>query len=69
MRGDTYISLGLDFVPSHKFAQLQVVATNSGLTELRDMKLVKAGAIESQDTPTNVQKRIEGVSTLVGENF
>ena len=61
--------MGLDFVSSQKSAQLQVVATNSALTELRDMKLVKAGAIESQDTSTNVQKRIEGVSTLDGENF
>ena len=45
------------------FVQLQVVATNSALTELRDMKLVKAGAIESQDTQVNVQKRIEGACT------
>ena len=48
-----------------QLAQLQVVATNSALTELRDTEFVKAGAIESQATPTNVRKRIEGVSTLV----
>ena len=51
------------------FVQLQVVATNSALTELRDMKLVEAGAIESQDTQINVRKMIEGVCTLVGVNF
>ena len=48
------------------FVQLQVVATNSALTELRDMKLVNAGAIESQDTSTNVQKRIEGKTSECG---
>ena len=41
------------------FVQLQVVATNSALTELRDMKLVKAGAIESQDTPTMFRRGLK----------
>ena len=50
----------------HSCSQLQVVATNSALTELRDTEFVKAGAIESQATPTNVRKRIEGVSNMVG---
>ena len=66
--GETPISLwALTLCPPTQLFQLQVVATNSALTELGDS--VKAGAIESQDTPTNAQKRIKGVSTLVRVNF